>query len=59
MPVEALLKLLKIEVEELEVSLQFRTYEETAGEAVDVANFAFFIWDRMHNLYGIRRDDDV
>jgi len=47
MPTLLLLKRLQGELLELEVALQYETAEDAKKEAADVANFAFFIWDRV------------
>lgn len=47
LPIEALVRLLMIEVEEMKVALDFFTVKEARGESIDLANFALFIWDRL------------
>ena len=47
LPVEALLRLLVIELEELRVALEYLTVAEARNECPDLANFALFIWDRL------------
>lgn len=46
-PIEALFKLLLLEVEEFKVAHEFFTVGEAKGELVDVANFAMMVWDRL------------
>lgn len=47
-PIEALFKLLLLEVEEYKVAQEFFTVGEAKGELVDVANFAMMVWDRLN-----------
>ncbi len=47
MPTELLLRRLQGEALELEIALQYETPEDAMKEAADVANFAFFIYDRL------------
>ncbi|KKN51103.1 hypothetical protein LCGC14_0626130 [marine sediment metagenome] len=47
LPVEALLRKLEIEIEELRVAIEFETITDAMGEAVDVGNFALMVWDRL------------
>lgn len=46
-PIEAHLKLLKIEMMEFDVALEFLGDEEAAKECVDIANFALIIRDKL------------
>lgn len=46
-PIEALFKLLLLEVEEFKVAHEFFSVDEAKGELVDVANFAMMVWDRL------------
>lgn len=46
-PIEALFRLLMLEVEEFKVAHEFFTVEEARPELVDVANFALICWDRL------------
>lgn len=59
LPPEALLKKLRIEVEELSVALEHETLQEAMEECVDVANFAMLIWKRLYlkgDIDGARED---
>lgn len=47
LPVEALFKLLKIEISEFEVAMEYLSVKEARGELTDVANFALILWDRL------------
>ena len=47
LPVEALLRKLEIELEELKVAIQYESSVEAMNECVDVANFALMLWDRL------------
>lgn len=47
LPVEALFKMLLIEIEEFKVSQEYLTVAEARSELVDVANYALILWDRM------------
>lgn len=49
-PLAALYKLMLLEVKEFKVSFQFFTPKETRPEAVDIANFALILWDRLGML---------
>lgn len=49
-PVEALIRLMKLEIEEFNTAHEFFTISESRPELVDVANFAFFVWDRLSLL---------
>jgi len=46
-PVEAHLKLLNIEMMELDVALEFLTLDDACKELVDIANFAMIIRDKL------------
>ncbi len=46
-PIEAHLKLLNIEMMELEVALEFLTFEDACKELVDIANFAMIIRNKL------------
>lgn len=46
-PIEAHIKLLKIELMEFDVALEFLGDEEAANECVDIANFAMIIRDKL------------
>lgn len=47
LPVEALLRLLKIELQEFEVAVDFLSVADARKELVDVANFTLILWDRL------------
>lgn len=47
LPIEALFRKLKIEIEELEVAIKYEGAQESASECVDIANFAMMLWDRI------------
>lgn len=47
LPVEALFRLLNIELEEYRVAHEFLTVKEARTELVDVANYALILWDRL------------
>lgn len=49
-PIEALFKLLLLEIEEFKVSHEFFTISESRTELVDAANFAMIVWDRLGML---------
>lgn len=46
-PIEAHVKLMKIEVMEFDVAMEFLGDEEAAKECVDIANFALIIRDKL------------
>lgn len=47
LPIEALVRLLILELEEFKVADEFFPVKEARKEAVDVANFALIVWDRL------------
>lgn len=47
LPVEALVRKLEIELEEMKVAIQYEGPKEAMNECVDVANFAMMLWDRL------------
>lgn len=49
LPPAALLRLLRIEVEELAVALEYQTPDDVKAEAVDVANYAMLLFKRMQD----------
>jgi hypothetical protein len=49
LPLEYLQEKLESEVRELLIALKYESKSEVAGECVDVANFAMFIWDIMRS----------
>lgn len=49
-PIEALFKLMLLEVEEFKVAHEFFTIAESRPELVDIANFAMICWDRLGQL---------
>lgn len=46
-PIEALIRLLMLEIEEFKVANEFFRVDEARPELVDVANFALICWDRL------------
>lgn len=52
LPVEALRRLMMLEIEEYNVAREFFGFDETMAELVDIANFAMMLRDR----YRIERD---
>jgi hypothetical protein len=57
-PVEALFKLLLLEVEEFKVAHEFFTVGESKSELVDIANFAMMVYDRLSALDQERNADE-
>lgn len=49
-PIEALFKLLLLEIEEFKVAHEFFTVAESRPELVDIANFSLIVWDRLSLL---------
>lgn len=49
-PIEALFRLLLLEIEEFKVALEFFTIKEARPELVDIANFAMIVHDRLGML---------
>lgn len=49
-PIEALFKLLLLEIEEFKVSYEYFTVGEARPELVDIANFALIVSDRLSLL---------
>lgn len=47
LPVEALSRLMDIEIQEFQVAMQFLSVREARNELIDVANFALIVWDRL------------
>lgn len=47
LPVEALIRKLEIELEEMKVAVQYEGSADAMNECVDVANFAMMLWDRL------------
>lgn len=47
LPVEALFKLLMIEIEEFKVAHEFFEPDVAQNELVDIANFAMMLYDRL------------
>lgn len=50
LPIEALKRLMLLEVQELEVALDFLDVKEARNETVDIANFAMMLHDRLGML---------
>lgn len=49
-PIEALFKLLLVEIEEFKVMYEYFPVHEARRELVDIANFALIVWDRLKNV---------
>src|SRR5262245_32800881 len=49
-PIPALVRLLELEIEEFRVAFDYFEAGEARKEAVDIANFALFVWDRLGML---------
>jgi len=49
-PVEALVRLLMLELEEFKVADEFFSVDEARNELVDIANFAMIVHDRLGML---------
>jgi hypothetical protein len=49
-PIEALYKLLKLEMHEFEVAFEHFPVNEARPELIDIANFALIVWDRLSML---------
>jgi hypothetical protein len=49
-PVEALFRLLRLEVEEASVAMEFFSAAEARHEMIDIANFAMILFDRLGML---------
>lgn len=49
-PIEALFRLMLLEIEEFKVAHEFFTISESRPELVDVANFCVILWDRLGML---------
>jgi hypothetical protein len=47
LPIEALVRLLILELEEFKVADEFLAVKDARRELVDVANFALIVWDRL------------
>jgi len=47
LPIEALVRLLILELEEFKVADEFLAVKDARRECVDVANFALIVWDRL------------
>lgn len=47
LPIEALFKMLMLEIEEFKVAHEFLNKDEARKELVDVANFCMILWDRL------------
>lgn len=47
LPVEALFRLLQIEIEEFKVAKEFLSVAEARNELVDIGNFCMILWDRL------------
>ena len=49
-PVEALFKLLQLELEECKIAMQYFTVADARRELIDVANYCMICWDRLNTL---------
>lgn len=49
-PIIALIRLMKLEIAECDVALEFFTVAEARKELVDISNFALINWDRLGML---------
>lgn len=49
-PIKALVQLMKLEIAEADVAMEFFTVEEARTELVDISNFAMIVWDRLGML---------
>lgn len=49
-PIEALIKLMLLEIEEFKVAYEYFGANEARKELVDVANYAMIVWDRLRSL---------
>lgn len=47
LPIEALFRLLLIEIEEFKVAKEFLTVAEARSELIDCGNYAMILWDRL------------
>lgn len=47
LPVDALIRLMKLELEEFDVADEFFPVSEARGETIDIANFAMILFDRL------------
>jgi hypothetical protein len=49
-PIEALFKLLQLEMKECKVAMEFFTVADARREMLDIANYAMICWDRLGML---------
>jgi len=49
-PIEALIKLMMLEIEEFRISHDFFEVKESRKELVDIGNYAMILWDRLGML---------
>jgi hypothetical protein len=49
-PIEALIKLMLLEIEEFRVAFEFFEIKEARHELIDIANYCLICWDRMSML---------
>lgn len=47
LPIEALFRLLQIEIEEFKVAHEFMSVAEARNELLDISNYAMILWDRL------------
>ena len=56
LPIEALRRLMMLELEEFNVAREFFGAEEAMNELVDIANFAMMLRDRLKHVEPLRDD---
>lgn len=47
LPIEALFRMLLVELDEYKIAHEFLTVKEARNELVDVANYSLILWDRL------------
>lgn len=47
LPIEALFRMMMLEIEEYRVAHEFLTVAEARNELIDIGNFAMILWDRL------------
>lgn len=47
LPIEALFRMLMLEIEEFKIAHEFFDIDEARKELVDVSNFCMILWDRL------------
>lgn len=58
-PIEAHLRLLKIELQEFEVAYEFFGRDEAANELVDIANFAMILFNKLKHENKVQDEQSV